>query len=128
MKLPWTFDRKADLHEEIWSHMEMAAQDLRAEGKPADEAALLARREFRDIPRIADVTSSTWRWRWLEHIAQDVKLSCRRLLRSPGYAAVGIFTVALGIGPVALRFALVDSVLLACVTASPRSLGYAYPN
>ena len=105
-------DRKADLDEEIRSHIEMAAKDLVAKGKPADEAALLARREFGNIPLVADVTSSTWRWGWLEHIALDVKLSCRRLLRSPGYAAAGILTVALGIGAVAYMFSLVDSVLL----------------
>lgn len=112
MKVPRILDRKADLDEEIRSHIEMAAQELREKGKPADEALVLAKREFGNIPLIADITSSTWRWLWLEHVAQDVRLAFRRLWRSPGYAATGILTIALGIGAVAFMLTLIDSVLL----------------
>ena len=104
--------RKAELNEEIRTHIEMAAQDLKDRGKSAEEAYAQARREFGNIPMVADATVSKWEWLWLEHAARDLKQAIKRLWRSPGYALAGILTVALGLGAVTFMLALVDSVLL----------------
>ncbi|MGA8730477.1 MAG: ABC transporter permease [Terracidiphilus sp.] len=49
---------------------------------------------------------------WIENLGRDLRFGFRQIVRSPGFAAVAIFTLALGIGANAAIFSLVDAIIL----------------
>src|SRR5258707_12675769 len=48
----------------------------------------------------------------LDNLKQDIRFAFRQILRSPAFAFIAIFTLALGIGANAAIFSLVDAIIL----------------
>jgi predicted permease len=104
--------RDADLDRELQSDLDLEEEEQREKGLPADEARYAARRAFGNPTLIRAQTHEAWGRAALERLSQDIRYSVRQLLRSPGFAAVAVMTLALGIGATTAIFTLVYDVML----------------
>src|SRR5919201_216399 len=101
-----------DLDEELAFHLAMREADYRAAGLAPSEARALARRRFGNVTQFKEEMRDMWTAPSIESIFQDVRYAVRALRRSPGFAAVAILALAIGIGGSTAMFSLVDAVRL----------------
>ncbi len=101
-----------DLEEEMQSHLEMQADEHREAGMAAEEARYAARRQFGNVTLLKEDSREVWGWGAVERFAKDVKFAARTLRRNPGFAAVAILSLALGIGANSAIFSLINALLL----------------
>jgi predicted permease len=104
--------RYDDISVSIQEHIEARTEELMEEGMASKQAGQAARREFGNVALIQQRSREVWQWPALESILSDLKLTFRRLRKSPGFAATVLLTMALGIGANTAVFSVIDSVLL----------------
>ena len=102
----------AELDEELRDHIDRQIEANLARGMGEKEARLAALRTFGNPVALREQTRGTWSWNGMELFMSDVWLGTRALLRTPGFAAIAILVMALGIGANLALFAIVRSVLL----------------
>jgi predicted permease len=99
------------LDDEIGYHLERQTAENIAAGMPPNEARYAALRTFGNPALLREQSRATWSWNWLESLARDLRYGIRALVRTPGFAAIAILIIALGIGSNVALFTVVRSVL-----------------
>jgi predicted permease len=112
-------DARRDVREEMALHVELRAAELERRGIPRADARARAEREVGNpghveaaVARLAGGAdrSSAWAQR-AEELAADTRHAVRVFRHSPGFSALAVLTIALGLGANAAMFALVNTVL-----------------
>ena len=101
-----------ELDREVASHLALLEDEHRRRGMTPEDARLAARRAIGSVALTKDLHRDARSFGWLDDARQDVRFAARMLVRSPGFAAVVIFTMALSIGATTTLFSLAYGVLM----------------
>jgi len=105
-------DVERELEEELNFHLEMEARKNLAAGTPAAQATQSARVNFGGVEQIREECRDARRVSLLENAIRDIRYGTRVLLRAPVFTAIGVLSLAIGIGANTAVFTLLDTILL----------------
>ena len=99
------------LDRELQYHFDRRVADLTAAGIPEPEARRRVAVEL-GLVQVREEVRDVWLTRWFRDFLYDLRFSARSFLRSPGFTATTLLSLALGIGATTAIYSLVDQVIL----------------
>ena len=101
-----------DMKEELRQHLEEQTREDIAQGMVPDEARRSAMRMLGGITQVEQQCRDARGGSFFEDLAQDLRYGVRQLIRSPGFSALAILCLILGIGANAAVFSWAEGILL----------------
>ena len=95
------------LGREIDAHLRLLQDDFERRGMRPEEARDAARRAFGGVEQAKELQREARSFIWLEDLRRDIGYGVRTLTRTPGFTAVAIVTLALGIGAATVIYSVV---------------------
>jgi predicted permease len=101
-----------ELDEELRFHLEQRIAQEIAGGKTPEDARYIALQSMEGLEQRKEECRDMRRMNVLEDLQRNLRYAVRDLRRNPGFTAVTVITLALGIGSNSAIFSLVDTVML----------------
>ena len=120
----WRKHKQQDFNAEIEAHLQLEADQLRAEGVPPDDAQSAARRAFGNRTAAEERFYESTRWIILDHLLRDLRFAWRVFAKDAVFSILAVLGLALGIGVSTAIFALFNAAAVLGADAVQDSASY----
>jgi predicted permease len=109
----WRRDRwEEELSQELELHVQARADDLERRGLGRQAALRQARLELGSREHYREEARASSGFRWFDQVRQDLRFAIRTMARRPGFVAVVVISLALGVAANTVVFSVVNTLLL----------------